>query len=432
MMLTAISRCHLIVKVLPSSLSHFRHCALPSLPQRRPDPNALLPMNLRVSAVLLLALISAACGKKPATAADSSAARADSVIASTGHDTSTKTQLALPVVAENARDGDLVLRVTTTGQVRSDAAVKLRAEVSGTIAKVFLRPGTRVTRGQVLVTLDPYPFDLAVREAQATSDEAEQRYLESYVPESLVTGRGPTPEQRKALINKSGLSGARLRLERAKFEQSHASIASPMEGMVDAVEVAQGERVSGGQQLLTVVDTRNLRIEAQVLEHDLPLVRVGGEATVTSAGAPGRTIRGRIDAVLPLVDSLTRAGRAIVRVVGDGTLRPGMYADVQLEATRLPSRRLVPTRAVVERDGRPLVFIVKDGRAQWTYITPGRSNGTETEVLPDSTTGQIPVNPGDPVIVEGHLTLTHDAPVIVIGPNVDIAKVSVDTKRRRR
>jgi HlyD family secretion protein len=91
-----------------------------------------------------------------------------------------------------------------------------------------------------------------------------------------------------------------------------------------------------------------------------------------------------------------------------------MYADIRLEATRLTHRRLVPARAVIERDGRPLVFVVKNGRAQWTYITPGRSNGTDTEVLPDSASGQIPVNPGDEVIVEGHLTLTHDAPVKVV------------------
>ena len=178
--------------------------------------------------------------------------------------------------------------------------------------------------------------------------------------------------------------------------------------------ILTGERLGSGQQLMTVVDTRHLRIEAQVLEHDLALIRVGGEAFVTSAGAPGRAIHGRVDAVLPLVDSVTRAGRAIVRIVGDGTLRPGMYADVQLEAARLTKRRLVPARAVIERDGRPLVFVVKDGRAQWTYINPGRSNGVETEVLPDSVTGQIPVSAGDPVIVDGHLTLTHDAPVRIV------------------
>jgi HlyD family secretion protein len=364
---------------------------------------------------------------------DSANATGDSATAvnqgsSAGDDAAPTSQLALPVTAESARDGDLVLRVNTTGQIRSDAAIKMRAEAAGTVADVMVKPGTRVTKGQVLVKLDPYPFDLAVREAQATADESEQRFFESFVPESLVTGVGPTPEQRKALMNKAGLTGARLRLERARFELTRATITSPVDGMVDIVDVAAGERVSNGQQLLTVVDTRNLRIEAQVLEHDLPLIRTGGEAMVTSAGAPGKAIRGRIDAVLPMVDSLTRAGRAIVRVVGDGTLRPGMYADVQLEASRLTNRRLVPARAIIERDGRPLVFVVKDGRAQWTYILPGRSNGVETEVLPDSITGVIPVNPGDDVIVEGHLTLTHDAPVSVQAPR-EIPPA--DTARRR-
>jgi HlyD family secretion protein len=177
------------------------------------------------------------------------------------------------------------------------------------------------------------------------------------------------------------------------------------------VSVAKGERVSGGQEVTKVVNLADLRIEASVLEHDLPLIKVGGQALVTTAADRARQAIGRVVAVLPLVDSTTRAGRAYVRVPGNLALRPGMYADVRLEANRLTGRRLVPARAVIERDGRPLVFVVKDGRAQWTYITPGRSNGTDTEVLPDSATGQIPVAPGDQVIVEGHLTLTHDAPV---------------------
>ncbi|MFY7923082.1 MAG: efflux RND transporter periplasmic adaptor subunit [Gemmatimonas sp.] len=319
--------------------------------------------------------------------------------------------VSLPVAALDARDGDLILRVATTGQVRSEAVVPLRAEVAGTVAQLLVRAGDQVAAGTPLVKLDPYPFDLAVREAQARADEAEQRFLESYVPESLVTGRGPTPEQRKALMNKAGLAGGRLLLERARFEQARAIITSPVAGVVQSIDVAVGEKLSAGQPISTVVDTRRLRVEAQVLEHDLPLIRVGGEAIVSSAGAPDRPLRGRVDALLPLVDSVARSGRAIVRLTGDGTLRPGMYADVQLEATRLRNRRLVPARAVIERDGRPLVFVVKDGRAQWTYIVPGRSNGVDTEVLPDSSSGEIPIKAGDPVIVDGHLTLTHDAPV---------------------
>jgi hypothetical protein len=57
------------------------------------------------------------------------------------------------------------------------------------------------------------------------------------------------------------------------------------------------------------------------------------------------------------------------------------------------------------------VFVVRDGRAQWVYVFPGRTNGIETEILADSASGQFPVAPGDTVLVEGHLTLTHDAPV---------------------
>ncbi|MGH7562613.1 MAG: efflux RND transporter periplasmic adaptor subunit, partial [Gemmatimonadales bacterium] len=137
-------------------------------------------------------------------------------------------------------------------------------------------------------------------------------------------------------------------------------------------------------------------------------------AVATAAAMPDRPVEGTIAAVLPLVDSATRAGRAIIRARGNGILRPGMYADIRLEATRLPGRTMVPARAVIDRDGRPLVFVVKNGRAQWTYILPGRTNGMETEVLPDSATGKIPVQPGDIVLVEGHLTLTHDAPVRVV------------------
>ena len=374
---------------------------------------------IAVSARRVLAILAAsqamllmACGDARGGALDSAGIRASSDSSATLSDAGP--QVSLPVVVEDAEDADLVLRVNTTGQVRSEAVVPLKAEVAGTVLQLLVRPGSTVRAGQPLVKFDPYPFDLAAREAQARADEAEQRFLESFVPESLVTGRGPQPDQRRALMNKAGLTAARLQLERARYEQARAVITSPVSGMVQSVSVATGEKVMSGQPVATVVDTKRLTVDAQVLEHDLPLIRVGGDARITTAGASGNAVRGRIEAILPLVDTVARAGRAVIRIADTDRLRPGMYVDVQLEATRLRNRRLVPTRAVIERDGRPLVFVVRDGRAQWTYIVPGRNNGTHTEVLPDSSTGEIPVQPGDAVIVNGHLTLTHDAPVRVV------------------
>jgi RND family efflux transporter MFP subunit len=353
---------------------------------------------------LALIALSAACSRQPM----------DSPTRSIGEPPASAATVQLPVVIDRVISADLVLRVNTAGQVRSEAVVPLKAEVAGTVLQLLVRPGSTVRTGQPLLKFDPYPFDFAAREAQARADEAEQRFLESFVPESLVTGRSPNPDQRRALMNKSGLTMARLQLERARYEQARAVITSPVSGMVQSVSVATGEKVMSGQPVVTVVDTKRLTVDAQVLEHDLPLIRVGGDARITTAGASANTVRGRIEAILPLVDTVARAGRAVVRIADTERLRPGMYMDVQLEATRLRNRRLVPTRAVIERDSRPLVFVVRDGRAQWTYIVPGRNNGTHTEVLPDSSTGEIPVQPGDAVIVSGHLTLTHDAPVRVV------------------
>jgi RND family efflux transporter MFP subunit len=362
-------------------------------------------------AALLLAPALAGCKGEDAKAESAGAAPADARPAGA--------PLSLPVVGDVVRRGDLVLTVTTTGQVRSDAVSRLRAETGGTVERVLVIPGQRVARGQPLVRLDPRPFDLAVAEAQALVDQAEIQYLDNIVPDSIVSGKPPSEERRRNALARSGLATSRVRLDKVKLDRERATILAPFDGIVERVDVATGERVGANQDVATVVDIANLRIEAAVLEHDLGLIRVGGEALVSTAAAPDQPMAGRVMAVLPLVDSTTRAGRAIVRVRpaqgahGRALLQPGMYADVRLEATRLGGRTLVPTSAVIERDGRPLVFVVKDGRAQWVYVTPGRSNGRETEVLPDSATGQLPLAVGDTVLIEGHLTLTHDAPVKV-------------------
>jgi RND family efflux transporter MFP subunit len=353
----------------------------------------------------LLAALPACKGKDAnaeGAAADSSAASGDS------------SGMSLPVAGAEVRQGDLILSVVTTGQVRSDAYARLKAELSGTVTEVLVTPGQSVRKGQALVKLDPRPFDIAVREAEAALEQAMIAYRDYIVPDSIATGQAVPEDRRKNAESRAGVTSARVRLEKAKLDQERATIEAPFDGIIDEVQVAAGERVGGGDDIVSVVDVGNLRIEAQVLEHDLPLIRVGGDAIITAAASPDRPVYGRVIAVLPVIDSLKRAGRALIRARNNGLLRPGMYADVRLEANRLTNRIIVPSRAVIERDGRPLVFVVRNSQAEWVYIQPGMSNGSETEVLADSVTGQIPLTPGDTVLVEGHLTLTHGAPVRVV------------------
>jgi HlyD family secretion protein len=354
---------------------------------------------LPLCAALLLPLSACKKGAADGTGADSTATRSAST-------------LSLPVVGDVVRKGDLILTVATNGQIRSDVA-KLRAEVAGTIQEVLVRPGQQVSQGQTLVRFDPRPFDLNVQAAEAQVAQAQVAFNDNIIPDSIVSGQAPTEERRENALARSGLAAARVALEKARLDRDRAVITAPFSGVIDAVPVAAGTRVSAGDELATVVSLSRMRLEASVLEHDLPLVKTGGRARITTAAAPDRVIEGRIAAVLPLVDSTTRAGSVIVSLPNPGPLRPGMYADVRLESTRLPNEVIVPASAVLERDGRPLVFIVKEGRAKWTYVNPGRSNGMETIILPDSASNEIPVAPGDTVLISGHLTLTHDAPVKV-------------------
>jgi hypothetical protein len=165
-------------------------------------------MRSRVPTTTLVALAAAiaaftGCSKGEAEAADTTTAIA------LGADTAAaepRSNVSLPVAAAEVRDGDLVLSVTTTGQVRSDAEATLKAELAGTIEEVLVRPGDHVRRGQPLVRLDGRPFDLAVREAEAGVEEAKLRFLEEIVPESLASGKGPSPPSRRPAcrVPKSG------------------------------------------------------------------------------------------------------------------------------------------------------------------------------------------------------------------------------------
>ncbi|MGH8223173.1 MAG: efflux RND transporter periplasmic adaptor subunit [Woeseiaceae bacterium] len=313
------------------------------------------------------------------------------------------------------RRGDLVLTIRTTGQVRAERQTLLRSEVPGTVTDVLVRPGDRVKRGQVLVQLDPRPLELAVREAEAQLADATVRYRDILIGEDTTSTAPEALERRRNARLRAGIDGAEARLERARLEREGATLRAPFSATVDQVHAVAGQRVAAGDPLVMIVDLRSLLIEAAVLEHDLPLVRRGATARVSLAAAGGQPVPGRVIAVLPIVDTTTRAGRALVQVrTTDGIIRPGMYADVELEATRLPDRIIAPTPAIIERDGRPLVFRYRSGRAEWVYVMPGRSNGRETEILPDSVTGRPAIVAGDTVLVEGHLTLTHDAPVRLV------------------
>lgn len=364
----------------------------------------------RTTGFLILGLLFvAACSNGDADGTDDDSTGAAAAATDDG-----SSSLALPVVGEPVIKGDLVLSVAATGTIKSEATTVVKAETQGTVAEVLVRPGDHVARGQVLARLDTKPLQLALERAEASFRNAQVRYRTEIEPDSVASGQSPSEARRAFARASSGLETAEVDVREAKLNLERAEIRAPFAGMIERVEVSVGERINSGEEIAEVVDITNLRVEARVMETDIPLLARGGDAEIRVAAAPDKPILSRIAAVLPTVDSTGKAGTAVVRIRGDGKLRPGMYADVRLEANRLPDRIIVPRRAVVERNGRPLVFVVRNDEAQWVYIQAGRSNDHQTEVMPDSVSGLIPLEPGDIVLVEGHLTITHQAKVRLV------------------
>jgi len=324
---------------------------------------------------------------------------------------------ATPVRAAFVRRDTLVLFVTAAAQAAAARRVVVLAEVAGRVTGVAVHDDAPVRRGAVLVTLDGADYRLAVARAEADLRQAEAQYRELTVFDDRLESAELRRERSRAASAKSGRDAARVLLEKAQLDERRTVVVAPFAGHVADVRVTPGQWVRAGDELLTVLDLDPIRVEVQVLESEVGALGVGRTAAVRFAAYPDELFTARITSINPLVDSETRTARATVTVPNaDRRILPGMYARVALEVRRLAGRVLVPRAALLERDRRTLVFVYHGdtsgrapGTAEWRYVTAGVGNDSLVEILPASRRDRV--EPGEIVLVEGHESLVHGAPV---------------------
>jgi RND family efflux transporter MFP subunit len=128
-------------------------------------------------------------------------------------------------------------------------------------------------------------------------------------------------------------------------------------GYVVQKSVVQGMRVMPSDTLFDLVDLSQVWVLADVYESDLQVVRLGMPATVTLSFLPGKTWRGTVTNIPPMVEEKTRTIKVRIDVDNAaGTLKPDMYADVQLR-TDMGVGLVVPDSAIIDTGDRKLVFL---------------------------------------------------------------------------
>lgn len=192
---------------------------------------------------------------------------------------------------------------------------------------------------------------------------------------------------------------ARAQQRRAGDVLSKTSIVSPIDGIVSRLRVREGEMVVIGIQnqpgttLMTISDLEAINAELKVAEADVLRLALGQAATVTLESMSGKRFDGKVVEIgasaLPVAGTgaAAREFKVVVRLdKPDPGLRPGLTCDAEIVTTERSNVLTVPLQSVVLRVVPPAtteragVFVVVDGQAKFTPVTPGVIGGLDIEV----------------------------------------------------
>lgn len=377
-----------------------------------------------VTLVLILVVLAAGVwwrlgGKADAATTDTPADSTAASLPQTAGTEQFSTSVPQPVSgAEVVRD-TLWIRVTASGQAEAYRRAELAAQVEGVVESVGVRESQRVDVGALLLQIDTTEYALAVDQARADLRAAEADYRQLVLFDDEITDPAVREERERIARSRSGLDQKEVALRQAELKLARSHVQAPFGGRVADLKVVEGQHVTTGTELMTVVDLDPIKVEVQVLEAELGFLTAGRRAEVSFAAYPGETFTGTVETINPVVDPESRTGRVTVLLRnGDQRIKPGMYAEVSLDAEALPDRILVPRAAILERgEGRrrTMLFVYEgDGRqglAKWRYVKTGRENEEYVEILPSD---EGMVEPGETVLVDGHAYLAHDTPVRLV------------------
>jgi HlyD family secretion protein len=152
---------------------------------------------------------------------------------------------------------------------------------------------------------------------------------------------------------------ARVDVSTSELRSRYGTVTAPDSGVVTSRTVSVGQIAQAGAEMLRMLRQNRVEWRAEVPEAQLSRIKVGQSATVMAVD--GTTLKGRVRAVAPTVQTNNRTGLVYVDILGEGA-RPGMFARGQIEVGK-GSALLLPVASVVMQDGYSYVFILKDKSA---------------------------------------------------------------------
>jgi Cu(I)/Ag(I) efflux system membrane fusion protein len=282
-----------------------------------------------------------------------------------------------------------VVKRTPTEAIRAPGTVSwdlneasvVSARADGVITRLIVRaPYTSVPAGAALAELTAPAWSSAVAEytalGQARSADAQAL-------------RGAALERLRVL----GLEPGDLR---SVGRYGAVTLHAPQKGVVTTIEIRDGQRVSAGQTLMTINGLDKVWVEASLPQAAMAVVQVGSPVSISVDARPGQIFQGKVETLLPDIDSTTRAQRArIVVSNAQGALSPGMFAHITLNPAQGDAVPVIPDEALITTGSQTRVIVQDDdGHFRPVAIQTGRSAGGYTQVIEGLSEGERIVTSG--------------------------------------
>jgi RND family efflux transporter MFP subunit len=199
--------------------------------------------------------------------------------------------------------------------VQADKTATLAFPIGGTVAQILVDLGDAVSKGQTLARIDPAPFEIALRSANAQVASARSSLLaasEQYRRLKTLHDQGIIPEveldnQRAALNNaQSSLEVAQSQRVKAQDDLRRTAILAPFDGRIAEKSVTAFQEVGSGEAVLKMIDEGGLEARAAVPESLVRTLRLGGRVAVTFPTLPGA----RVDGTIAEIGASAGAGNA--------------------------------------------------------------------------------------------------------------------------
>ena len=312
---------------------------------------------------------------------------------------------------------DVESTLQISGNLMPETRVAVAAKLTGTLARVAVDLGDRVSAGQVIATLDRREIDAqvdaaaaAVAVAQAGLEAAEAALANALLEHERAQNlfdRGAVPRQRLDAAETSRRAGAAQRdlakanvaqadaaLRRAKEVQRDATLTSPIRGVVVERNYDAGSLVGPGDKPVVVVaDLSVMKLDAGVSELEAGRLRVGMPARVSAQARVGETFEGRVATVAPEVDARNRHFRIEVRVANPrGTLLSGMYGAAVVPLERATQVLAVPREAVTTRDGQRVALRIETDTLREVPVSEGVTDGRIVQIADGLRAGDVIVS----------------------------------------